>query len=86
MRRKYDEVSRGFAQTFPDSLMVRGQHQSLGSLDLASRVDEAGSIVFAVVVEKRRAEYEMCLPHQKPMDVVCLEDMVRICAKFQYSL
>ena len=53
MRRKYDEVSRGFAQTFPDSLMVRGQHQSLGSLDLASRVDEAGSIVLAVVVEKR---------------------------------
>jgi hypothetical protein len=26
-----------------------------------------------------REEMEMCLPHQKPLDIVCLSDMMRIC-------
>ena len=29
----------------------------------------------------KKEEFEVCLLHQKPMDIVCLEDMIRICAK-----
>ena len=57
---------------------INSGKQFSSSREETSSKEETGILE---VMGAKKEEYELCLPHQKPMDVVCLQDMIKICAK-----